>query len=189
LAAGGGSAARKPVHVALAIAAICAVYWQQPIMGGLNIPSSPAIRTWPYFIFMLQGGPVMCGALAAVLLALMRQRTATARLFSRALSRPIWTQLSDLSYSAYLYHIQVQFWMWRYGAFPHGMVTSATDWSGTALEFVGLLAVTYAVAAVSRAVVERPAARLAARLLPSSRRAAATSTLKTPQAVAKCSEE
>jgi hypothetical protein len=57
----------------------------------------------------LQGGVASSAALAYLLAVVMAQSAGPAgRLVQGVLAAPAWAPLSDLSYSAYLYHVQVQ---------------------------------------------------------------------------------
>lgn len=49
----------------------------------------------------------MCTAMAVTLLAILRKRGAAAGAAAAFLGSPFWTPLADLTYSAYLYHVQV----------------------------------------------------------------------------------
>lgn len=60
----------------------------------------------------------------------------------------------------------MRFWLWRYGALPSGLTTSASDFHGLAIEQAATLVATFAVAAASYALVEQPAAALGRRLEP-----------------------
>mmetsp|Transcript_6055 Transcript_6055/g.17324 ORF Transcript_6055/g.17324 Transcript_6055/m.17324 type:complete len:489 (-) Transcript_6055:359-1825(-) len=153
-----------PRNIAAYCVAIFAFYWFQ-IVGGKHEPSHPKAASALYVIFMLSGGPVMCAALAATLLAILQRRGAAGRVIADFLGSPFWTPLADITYSAYLYHVQVHFWMWRWGIFPKNLVKSPSDWAGFSVELAGAWVGTYLFAFAARAVVERPAASFTDRLL------------------------
>jgi peptidoglycan/LPS O-acetylase OafA/YrhL len=125
----------------------------------------PPHISWLHLVATTRGGVASSAALAYLLAVVMAQAAGpVGRAVQGVLAAPAWAPLSDLSYSAYLYHVQAHFWVWRGGLLPSGLVRSADDLGGFAADAATSLLVTFGAAFLSHRLVERPAAAAARRL-------------------------
>ena len=89
---------------------------------------------------------------------------------SRGSESCVWQNDEDISHVLTSHVWQVRFWLWYSGMLPSGMTKSAFDMNGLAVELAASMAATYAVAAASYYLVEKPALALGRRLEPSALR-------------------